>query len=365
MLAVRRKVLRNKTAFFIVLIIVIVSIIAFKVYMGKKPQAAVGPTTTVERGNIVSVVAATGTIKPLNIVDVSSKLTGLIKEMKVNENEQVKVGQMLVVLDDTHLQALVAQAQARLTNATANFQRSQQLNSLGAVSEQQLDAASMDYNIAKASYDDAVSQLNDTIIRAPIDGVIIGKPIPAGQAVAPGISSPMVILTVADMSKMQIETQVDESDIGKVKIGQTVTFTVDASPGKNFTGVVSNISSKANVQQNVVYYNVVIDVDSPDGLLKPTMTARVAIGVGESNGALVIPLSAVKSNNGQQYVVVMKHGTTQNVPITTGMNSDDKVEVTSGLTEGDQIVTTQAKAQTPNGGGAGSGGAGMLRGLGR
>ncbi|MDR7868624.1 MAG: efflux RND transporter periplasmic adaptor subunit [Sporomusaceae bacterium] len=302
-------------------------------------------TAAVIRADVTSVVSATGTIKPVNMVDVSSKITGLIKETKVQENDVVKAGQVLVVLDSSRLQAQVTQTRERLANAQANFERNSRLNKIGAVSDQQLDASRMEYKVAQATYDEASSQLDDTVIRAPIDGVVIGKPIPAGQTVAQGLSNPMVILTVADLSKMQIETQVDESDIGKVTVGQKATFTVDAYPGKVFTGVVSSVSQKATVQQNVVYYGVIIDVDAGDRELKPTMTARVSVGVGESKNALTVPLSAIKTNKNQQYVVVMKNGQATNVNVTTGLTSEERVEITGGLTDGDQIVVSQAKPQ--------------------
>lgn len=308
-----------------------------------KPALA-GKTMVVERGDISSVVSATGTITPVNSVNVSSKITGLIRQVHVNENDHVKAGQLLVVLDDTHLQALVSQARARRANSSANFERMRSLASVGAVSRQQLDAARMDYQVADAAYDDAKSQLEDTTIKAPVDGQIIGKPIPAGQTVSPGISTPMVLMTIADMSKMQIETQIDESDIGKVAMGQKANFTVDAYPGKTFTGVVSNISQKAAIQQNVVYYPVIIDVVGSDvELLKPTMTARVSVLIGESKNTLLVPLMVVKDNKGQRFVQVVKNGHTQNVSVTTGLASDDMIEVTSGLTDGDQVIMPQGK----------------------
>ncbi|MEG6586394.1 efflux RND transporter periplasmic adaptor subunit [Dendrosporobacter sp. 1207_IL3150] len=306
-------------------------------------------TVKVERGDVVSTVSATGTIKPVNMVDISSKITGLLQEVKVKENDYVKAGQVLVILDDKRLQAQLTQVQERLNNAAANYERNLTLNKIGAVSNQQIDTSRMEYKVAQASYDDAVSQLNETVIKSPIDGVVIGKPIPAGQTVAQGISNPMVILTVADMSKMQIETQVDESDIGKVALGQTATFTVDAYPGKVFKGKVSNISQKANVQQNVVYYSVIIDIDSTDSLLKPTMTARVSIQSGESKNTMTLPLAAIKTNKNQQYVVVLREGgKTENINITTGLVGDDRIEITSGLNDGDQVVITLAKPQTQN-----------------
>ncbi len=330
------------------LIAAIVLVVAIKAGLaweaGSKAKAAGNvQTAAVVRTDVTSVVSATGTITPVNSVDVSSKVTGLIKETKVQENEAVKAGQVLIVLDDTRLQAQLSQARERLANARANYERNSRLNGIGAVSDQQLDSSRLDYKVAQAAYDDASSQLDDTVIRSPIDGVVIGKPIPAGQTVAPGIANPMVILTVADLSQMQINTQVDESDIGKVAVGQKATFTVDAYPGKVFNGIVSSVSQKATITQNVVYYAVTIDVSAGDGELKPTMTARVSINVGESKNALTVPLSAVKTNKNQQYVVVMRNGQTENVNVTTGLTSDDRVEITSGLGDGDQIVVSQAK----------------------
>jgi HlyD family secretion protein len=327
------------------------------------PAKNTAAAISVERGNITATVSATGTINPVSMVDVSSKISGLIKEVKVAENQQVKAGQILLVLDDTHLQAQVSQARSRFSDASAKYERSRQLADIGAVADQQLDSARTDYNVAQAAYDDAVSQLNDTVIRAPIDGLIIGKPIPAGQGVAPGISSPMVLMTIADMSKMQIQAQVDESDIGKVQVGQKVTFSVDAYPNKTFSGVVSNVSQKATVQQNVVYYSVLVDVDNPGGLLRQSMTARVAVNIGESNNCIVVPLGMVKTVNGQQVIAVLKDGQTKNVPITTGLANDEKVEVVSGLSDGDQLVAPQAKkdaAQSKNA----AGGMNLLRGIG-
>ena len=213
---------------------------------------------------------------------------------------------------------------------------------MGAVALQQLDSARMDYEVAKAVYDDSVSQLSDTVIKAPIDGMIVGKPIPAGQTVAPGISTPMVLMTVADMSKMQIETLVDESDIGLIVNGQSVNFTVDAYQGKVFKGVVSSISNKATTQQNVVYYTVIIDVADIGGL-KPTMTARVTINTGEARNVLTLPLNAVKENKSGRYVQVMRDGKPQNINITTGLMNDEKVEIKSGLKENDVIVLQPQK----------------------
>lgn len=364
MTGVWQKFLYYKKGIIISMVLLLGVVGGTYLYKGKPVQGEVGPTVTVERGDVIAVVSATGTIKPVNMVDVSSKISGLVEAVMVHENDQVTTGQVLLALDDTHLQALVDQGRARLQNASSNYERNQRLHDIGAVSVQQLDASRTDYSIAKAAYEDAISQLNETVIRSPINGQVIGKPIPAGQAVAPGVSTPMVLLTVADMSQMQIETQVDESDIGRILPGQQVTFTVDAYQGKTFRGVVANVSQKANIQSNVVYYSVLVNVNAAENLLKPTMTARVSIHIAESKNTLVVPMAAIKINNGQPYVMVVKNGKTQNTPVTLGIVGDDKNEITSGLSEGEQILASQVKSPSATGQGGNKGG-GMMPGMGR
>ncbi|SDF15794.1 efflux RND transporter periplasmic adaptor subunit [Sporolituus thermophilus] len=321
---------------------------------GKMSAAAPQQVIRVERGDIVATVAATGTIKPVNMVDISSKITAQIKEVKVKENDQVKAGQVLVILEDSGLRAQVTQAKERLDNAAVKYERIARLNTIGGASKEQLDDARMDYNIAKASYDEVMSKLSETVIVSPIDGSVIGKPLSAGEMVAQGVNNPTVILTVADMSKMQIEAQVDQTDIGKVALGQKVTFTVDAYPGKEFAGTVATISKKPVVQQNVTYYPVTIDVINAENLLNPGMIARVSITVSERKGVMTLPLAAIRTDKTGKYVVVVgDNGQTQNVPVTTGSVGDDRVEITSGLKEGDKVVVslpkTQAQGQTGGG----------------
>lgn len=311
----------------------------------KKAQP-VGQVVSIERGQLVSQVAATGTITPVNMVDVSSKVTGRIEVVMVQENQGVQAGDVLIVLDDTRLRAQLAQARSKLQNTEADFRRSQQLVQAGAVPNQQFDAARMSYEVALAAHDDMASQLEDTVIRAPISGMVIGKPIPAGQTVSPGISNPMVLMSIADMSIMQINTQVDESDIGKVSVGQKVVFTVDAQPGKTFTGKVALVSNKAVIQQNVVYYNVVVDVDNPQNLLKPSMTARVSIQTGERQNVVIVPLMAIKSVKGQQTVQVKVGEQIEQRPVTLGLVSEDRAEVIKGLEAGEQVVITTGRTTT-------------------
>lgn len=300
-------------------------------------------TAAAGRGDVNSVVSATGTISAVNTVDISSRVTGLIKEMRVKENDIVKAGQVLLTLDDTTAQAQVAQYRSQLSNYAAVYTRSKRLTSAGGQSMQQMETDRTNYEVAQANFDNFSSQLQYYVITAPIDGVVIGKPTPAGQTVAQGISTPQVIMTIADMSQMQIKVLVDETDIGQVKLGQKVSFTVDAYPDRTFTGKVSIISRSATTSSNVVYYPVYVDVDDAGGVLFPTMTARTTIHIGERKDVLVVPASAIKEEKGKKYVQVMQNGKPQNVAVETGLSDDEKVEIISGLNAGDQIVLPVAK----------------------
>lgn len=324
---------------------------------GKPVSSAVTQTTVVERGKITSSVSATGTIKPVNSVDISSKVTARLKQVMFKENDTVKAGQTVATLDSTTLQTTLEQAKYKVTNTEAKYKRLQYLNSIGAKSDQDLEDALLDYQTAVSTYEGDQANVNDTIIVSPMDGVVIGEPKTVGTMVTAGVTSPTVIMTVADMSTKQINAKVDETDIGKVKVGQKATFTVDAYTGKTFTATVSNISqtdvsstwSSSTSTTTVIYYSVTLDIDDPENLLKPAMTARVNINIAEKNDALMIPLSALKTNNDGQYVVVVTpEGKTENRNVTVGLYSDDKVEIIDGLSEGDKLSISYTKSTSQN-----------------
>lgn len=342
--------IKHYKAWLIFLLVVAIAAAGGTAYWKKsaKPAAVTGTVVTVGHGDVESNVSATGTISAVNSVDISSRVTGLIKQLNVKENDIVNAGQVLVVLDDTTLRAQVAQYQAQLQNYAAIYERSKKLAEIGGESSQQLDADQTNYLVAQSNYNNYAAQLDYYVIKSPIAGVVVGKPTPAGQTVAQGISTPQVIMTIADMSQMQIKVQVDETDIGKIKEGQTVSFTVDAYNGKTFTGKVVSISKSATTSSNVVYYPVYVNVDNPEGLLYPTMTARVSIHVGESKNALVVPLSAVKEDKGQKVVQCMVNGKAEPVGVETGLSDEDKIEILSGLNEGDQIVVPVKQQTTTN-----------------
>ena len=296
-------------------------------------------TVTVKRGMVRSVVQATGSIVPVNPVDISSKVTGRILEVRVQENEFVRKGQVLVVLDGSHARTALEQAEAKLKNYTDDYARMQQLAQVGGIAVQKLDAARMNRDVARSCRDAAEADLLDTVIRAPIDGTVVGKPIAAGQTVSPGLSSPMVLLTLADISALQIEALADEANIGGVKVGQKAGFTVDSFPNKMFMGVISRISHKANVQQNVVYYTITVKFAPGKMPFKPGMTARVTAVTGERKNVLMLESAALRRDARQHlYVKAMVEGIVKDVPIQLGIEGSDRVEVAGGLNEGDTVI---------------------------
>ena len=215
-------------------------------------------TATVEYGHLSDSISATGSLSAVDNVDISSKITGRIVEVCVEENDHVNAGQVLVRLDDTSLAATQTQMQAKMENALATYNRYSALLAKGAISKSDYDLAEADYTVAKANYDQATSNVNDTVITTPISGYVIGKPTPVGQTISSGISEPQVIMSIANLDNMQIETMVDESDIGQVKVGQKVNFTVDSYPDRTFEGIVRLVSRKAVTENNVIYYTCLL-----------------------------------------------------------------------------------------------------------
>ena len=209
---------RNKYAIIFCALLLAGGYGGYKYYVSTQTPVQTIKTGVVERGNLVETISATGALSAVNNVDISSKITGRIVEVFVEENQHVNAGDVLVRLDDTALMATMMQMKAKLDNAEANYQRYQKLVNSGAVSRFEYDNIYADYLVAKTNYDKAASDVQDTIIKTPIDGYIIGEPTPVGQTISSGISEPQVIMSVATLDDMQIEAMVDESDIGQVKL---------------------------------------------------------------------------------------------------------------------------------------------------
>ena len=265
-------------------------------------------TADVDRGSIVQFVTATGTLNPVGLVNVGTQVSGTVSELNADFNDRVKRGQVLLKIDPTLLQAGVRQmtaslnaARAQLTLAESNYNRNAKLVEQGFISSatleqlrQALDAAKAGTDMNRAQLERAQADMNNSVIRSPIDGVIIKRTADLGQTVAASFQTPNLFTIARDLKEMQIDTNVSEADVGLLKAGQAVRFVVDAFPERDFEGKVRQFRLSPNVQQNVVTYNVVIDVANPDELLKPGLTAQVRIITSNKPEALRVPTAALR-----------------------------------------------------------------------
>ena len=322
-------------------------------------QAASVETVQVARRDMKAVVSATCTITPVDSVEVSPKITARITSVLVKENDEVKAGQVVATLDGTDYEAKMNKAQYEVTNTRSKDNRISYLYSIGAKSQEELEDAKFNYDTAQSNLVSAESDVNNTIITAPMDGVVVGIPQTVGSMAVQGNNSPTVIMRIADLSSKQILAKVDETDIGSVKVGQEATFTVDSYSGKTFRARVSKISqtdtgntwninsssstssTSANSSASVIYYYVTLDVEDPENLLLPAMTARVDITTASRSEVLSVPLSTLKTDsNGSYVVLVQPDGTQENRYVETGIYDDEYVEILSGLEEGDMISSS-------------------------
>ncbi|MBQ1856064.1 MAG: efflux RND transporter periplasmic adaptor subunit, partial [Anaerovibrio sp.] len=230
--------MRRKKTYKILAVVVVILLAMFGGYKyvsstneDNKGKAAT-EVSEVKRMKLKSTVSATGTIRPVDSVEVSSKITARIKSVLVKENDVVKAGQTVAILDGKDYEANNDQAAFKVSNAKSKYDRVAYLNSIGAKSQEELEDAKYTYDTASSSLEKSQSDLSETIIVAPMDGVVVGEPKTAGTMAVQGNANPTVIMTIADMSKKQILAKVDETDIGSVKVGQNATFTVDTYTGK-------------------------------------------------------------------------------------------------------------------------------------
>lgn len=357
--------LKKWAKIILVLVVVIIAIVTGYKYYAQKQEEEKKPvvnTAQVQYMSMKSIVSATGTIKPVESVEVSSKITARVKQVLVKENDTVTQGQTVALLDGKDYETQKEQAEFTLQNAKTIYDRTNYLYNIGAKSKEDLDNAQYNYDTAQSKLEEAESNLSETVIVSPMDGVVIGEPVTDGTMAVQGNSNPTVIMRIADLSRKQIFAKVDETDIGSVRVGQKATFTVDAYNGKTFTATVSKISqtdmdnswnisnsssSSSSSSAAVIYYSVTLDVDDPEGLLMPSMTARVEIETANKDSALAVPLSALKTDKNGTYVIVIKDdGTTENRYVETGIYGDEFVEIINGLSENEKVDVTMVKKAT-------------------
>ncbi len=263
---------------------------------------------TLEQGKVIQTVSANGTLTPLVLVNVGTQVSGTVRKLYVDFNEKVAAGQKLLELDQSLLETVARQSAANILNVEASVDRAKadeaRLRSLldkEYVSQQDYDQAAQvlksaqaQLNQAKAAADKDRVNLGYSVITSPVSGVVVARLVDIGQTVAASFQTPVLIQIAQDLSKMAIDTSFAEADIGNIREGQAVRFTVDAFPNRNFQGLVRQIRLNPTNQQNVVTYNVRIQVDNPDLILLPGMTAYVSIGVQERHDVLLVPNAALR-----------------------------------------------------------------------
>jgi HlyD family secretion protein len=371
-------------------ILIISSILIF----GRKGGGPEFRTDPVTKGDIQQAVTATGTVNAVTNVQVGTQVSGTIKTLYVDFNTRVKKGQIIAQIDPATFEAQVQQAQANLLSAQANlekalttlandkrtFDRNKELLSKNLIAQSDLDTAQTTYETdksqvdlskaqieqAKASLDYAKQNLEYTKILSPVNGVVISRNVDVGQTVAASFQTPTLFTIAEDLTKMQIDTNVAESDIGVVRVGQNVEFTVDAYPDATFHGKVWQIRQAPIIVQNVVTYDVVIQVNNRDLRLMPGMTANVSIIISTRHDVLRITNAALRFRftdkpatsagaGGKKgpTVWVLENGKPNRVVITLGISDGSYTEVVSGdLKEGEQtIVEALRKGKGPATGG--------------
>lgn len=361
---------------WLLLIVIASSTLAF--FAGRSRQGTTDQdryrTEPLTRGEIAQTVSANGTLNPVVLVNVGTQISGRIQRLYADFNDRVKAGQILAELDPRLVEAQLRQSRAAVASARADLRlaesdekRTRALVERKFLSDADLDKASKTVEVARAALETALAKvayeetnLHYTVIRSPVSGVVISRNVDVGQTVAATFQTPVLFQIAQDLTKMQIDTNLAEADVGGVRVGQTVTFTVDAYPEKTFSGAVRQIRLNPTIQQNVVTYDVVVAVDNPEGLLLPGMTAVVVIRVAERDNVLRVPLAAlrfrpadpsgaapIEAREGERIVYRVDQGKLIPLPVRIGIYGSRQAELIEGaLNEGDALVVEELDAGT-------------------
>jgi HlyD family secretion protein len=343
-------------------------------------------TASVSRGAIVDSVGATGTLEAVTTVQVGTQVSGTIKSLYADFNSRVRKGEVVAELEPSLFQTQVDQARATVTRLEADVERARvdvddtqvklrRANELwdkqliartdletaeasARQAEAALKAAQAQVAQARASLSQAHVNIGHTIIRAPIDGVVISRNVDVGQTVAASMSAPTLFVIANDLSRMRVSASIDESDIGRVGAGQAVTFKVDAYPNDTFAGTVSQVRLQPVTEQNVVSYVTIIDVPNPDMKLKPGMTANVTVEIARADDVLRVPNAALRfrasREDGSRVWRISADGQPRPITVRTGLSDGTTTAILDGeLAANEQVVTgvpVEAAANTQAGG---------------
>ena len=348
--------MRKKYLFIIIFIVLaVLAVLAARRYLGgKEPKGPEYTTAVVTRRDIGSTVLATGIIKPMvgAEVRVGSRVSGVVKRLRSHIGDLVEEGQVIAELDDAELQAklnqniaAVEKAKADLEYAKLNLDRQLPLLKKNFASRQQVDVAENAYKVAQAQLKQAEAnvefarvQLGYAKILAPISGVIASIATQEGETVAASFAAPTFV-NIIDLNRLEVQTYVDETDIGKVHEGLEAGFTVDTYADTDFRGKVTAIYPKAVIQDNVVNYIVTFAITDFQGkTLRPEMTANVTIFLAARKNVLAVPTAAVVREQGESYVTILDGDRTERRKIKAGWKDNGYTEITSGVSEGEKVV---------------------------
>lgn len=357
----------------IILSIIVILLISLPFILAKNGDKPDYITIPLERRTITQIVEATGTIEPVNTVDIGSQVSGMINEIYVDYNSEVTKGQLLAQIDTSLFEAQLNQSKANIDNAkatlmknnalleydTKTYNRYKNLYARNLISKNDLDAAESSYKTdlaqvaaakasilqAEANYNTAAANMRYTKIISPVDGIVISKEVEVGQTVAASFQTPTLFTVAEDLTKMRIETSVSEADIGKVKEGQEVEYTLDGYPDSIFTGVVTQVRLSPTTESNVVTYTVIIEVENEEGKLMPGMTANVSIITNKKENILTVPNQALKfttADNKQKYeqkgIWIKQKNKPVRIEIETGVSDDSFTEIISDKINDGDIV---------------------------
>ena len=348
--------------------VAVIGIIAYLLLSGgKKEQKVEFETAQVVKGNIQTTITATGTIEPVTSVTVGTQVSGIVSKLYVDYNSVVKKGQVIAELDKTNLTSELKTAQANLSSAQStlnyeqtNFNRYQTLFNKGLVSADEYETAKLSYlkakeqvNTSRESVQKAQTNLGYATITSPIDGVVLSKAVEEGQTVAASFNTPELFTIAQDLTDMRVIADIDEADIGGVKEGQRVSFTVDAFPDDMFEGKVTQVRQQATTESNVVTYEVVISAPNNELKLKPGLTANVTIFTLEKNDVLTAPAKAlrfmpneallhegqtIEDVDAQQKVWTLEGNVFKAHAVETGTTNGVLTEITSGINAGTEVL---------------------------
>lgn len=360
--------MNKKKALVIAAVAAIAALAVWLLSGGKKEEKITFDTVAVAPANIMNSITATGTIEPVTSVTVGTQVSGIVSKLFVDYNSVVKKGQVIAELDKTNLMSQLntaktqlATAQSQLNYQTANYKRYKTLFEKGLVAADDFDNAKLSYTQAKeqvASAKEEVQRAQTNLgyatITSPIDGVVLSKSVEEGQTVAASFSTPELFTIAQDLTNMQVVADVDEADIGDVKEGERVTFTVDAYPDDTFEGEVKQVRQEATTTNNVVTYEVVISAPNADLKLKPGLTANVTIYTAERKGVLSVPSKALRFTPQKETVGKMKIVDAANAKnkvwtiegnsivahkVNIGMTDGTNTQIVGGIAEGTKVIT--------------------------